>query len=214
MKFLTGLTICVLAAIFCPAVQARTIVLTDEDCEHMAAISANAPRVSWAGVSYGAGEFLNSSIDITTKNSFLIRFPLDRIPKNHRVTKAELTIPYELESPPTGIRTQVRRLLVEWGPGVCHQYRQTRPERLEWHAPGAAGGGQDRAPKPTATGLLKGAGKHTFNVTEDVELWHTGAAGNYGWIITTDDPLGYLRISSPVWQGHKQWKLRVTFEPR
>ncbi len=193
---------------------ARTIVITDEDCELMASISASAPRVGWAGISYGPGEYINSQIDVTTKTSFLIAYPLDRIPANHRITKAELTIPYDLLAPPTGVRTQVRRLLVDWGPGVCHQFRRTRPERLEWNTPGAMGFGTDRAVKPTASALLKGAGEHTFNVTEDVELWHSGAAGNHGWLITTDDPIAYLRLSSPFWSGAKRWKLRITFEPR
>lgn len=194
--------------------QARTIVLTDEDCEEMAAISALAPRVSWAGVSYGAGEFIDSQIDVTTKTTFLIKYPLDKIPKNQRITKAELTVPYALLSPAAGIRTEVRRVLVDWGPGVCHQYRRIRPERLEWKSPGAGAVGQDRAVKATAAGILKGSGEHTFNVTEDVELWHSGATGNHGWMITTDDPMGYLRLNSPFWSGAKLWKLRITFEPK
>ncbi|MDA1211259.1 MAG: DNRLRE domain-containing protein [Planctomycetota bacterium] len=193
---------------------ARTIVITDEECELMAAITAAAPRVGWAGISYGPGEYINSQIDVTTKSSFLIQFPLDRIPKSHRIRKAELTIPYDLHAPPTGIRTQVHRLLADWGPGVCHQFRRTRPERVEWKTAGAMGFGTDRAVKPTATASLKGAGEHTFNVTEDVELWHSGAAGNHGWLITTDDPMGYLRLASPFWGGAKSWKLRITFEPR
>ena len=192
---------------------ARTIVLTDEDCEDMAAITALAPRISWAGISYGPGEFINSQIDISAKTSFLIRYPMDKIPKGQRVTKAELTVPF-VYGTPTGVRTQVRRLLVDWGPGVCHQYRRVRPERLEWNTGGAMGLGQDRAVKATASALLKGSGEHVFNVTEDVELWHSGKAGQHGWLITTDDPTGYLRLSSPSWGGLKQWKLRITFEPR
>lgn len=208
--WLMGIFLCLCSS----AAFARTIVISDEDCELMAAITAAAPRVGWAGISYGPGEYINSQIDVTTKTSFLIQYPLDRIPANHRITKAELTIPFDLQAPPTGIRTQVHRLLVDWGPGVCHQFRCTRPERLEWNTPGALGFGRDRAVKPTATASLKGAGEHTFNVTEDVELWHSGVAGNHGWLVTTDDPTGYLRLSSPFWSGAKRWKLRITFEPR
>src|SRR6266853_1638394 len=83
---------------------ARTIVLTDQDCEQMAAISADAPRMSWAATAYGTAEYSNHNIDLNSKRSFLIRFPLDRIPRGQRITKAEWTVPYTYVSPAGGVR--------------------------------------------------------------------------------------------------------------
>ena len=88
-----------------------------------------------------------------------------------------------------------------------------RPERVKWHTPGAKGLGQDRAARATAMATIKGSGEQTLNVTEDVELWYTGAAANYGWILTTEDQDVYVRMPSPFWGAPKGWKLRITFEP-
>lgn len=192
---------------------ARTIVLTDADCEKMAAISADAPRLSWAGTIYNVGEFSNHYVELTPKQSFLICYPLDRIPPGQRITKAEWIVPFHLAYPTAGVRLQVRRILKEWGPGVSYRYRTIRPERLEWQTPGARGLGQDRAAKPTATATIRGSGEQAFNVTEDIELWHSGAAANYGWILTADDQDTWVRTPSPFWGGTKGWKLRITFEP-
>lgn len=193
---------------------AKTIVLTDADCELMAAISAEAPRMSWAAVLNGTAEYGNHQIDLTPKTSILMRYPLEKIPPGQRITKAEWVIPYAQVSPPTGVKIQVRRILQEWGPGVSHQYRMTRPKKLEWHTPGAMGLGQDRAVKATASASLKGAGEHTFNVTEDVELWYSGAVPNYGWQLATDEQMAWFRTQSPFWNGPKLWKLRITYEPK
>lgn len=192
---------------------AKTIVLTDADCELMAAISSDAPKMSWAAVPNGNGEFGNHQVDLTPKSSFLIRYPLEKIPPKQRITKAEWVVPYAQVHPPTGVKMQVRRLLKDWGSGVSHQYRMIRPQRLEWHTPGAMGLGQDRAVKATASASIKGMGEHTFNVTEDVELWYSGAAPNYGWQLATDEQMSWFRAQSPFWQGPKAWKLRITYEP-
>lgn len=193
---------------------AKTIVITDADCELMGVISADAPRMSWAAVVNATAEYGNHYIDLTPKSAFLIRYPLEKIPPGQRITKAEWVVPYTQHSPPTGVRVQVRRILKEWGAGVSHQYRMIRPQKLEWHTPGATGLGQDRAVKATAAATVKGSGEHTFNVTEDVELWYSGAAPNYGWLLTTDEAMGWFRTNSPFWSSPKGWKLRITYEPQ
>ena len=43
--------------------QARTIVLTDEDCEKMAFISADTPKLSWAGLEIETGTITSSILD-------------------------------------------------------------------------------------------------------------------------------------------------------
>jgi hypothetical protein len=57
------------------------------------------------------------------------------------------------------------------------------------------------------------SGEVTMNVTQDVELWYSGAAPNHGWILTAEDADLFLRMSSPFWGSPKGWKLRITFEP-
>lgn len=211
---MTRISAALIVLVLSSSAWAKTIVLTDADCELMAVISADAPRMSWAAVVNGVAEYGNHQIDLTPKTAFLIRYPLEKIPPGQRITKAEWVVPYAQASPPTGVKVQVRRLLQEWGAGVSHQFRMTRPKRLEWHTPGAMGLGQDRAVKATASASLKGAGEHAFNVTEDLELWYSGAAPNHGWLITTDEPMGWFRAQSPFWSGVKLWKLRITYEPQ
>jgi hypothetical protein len=192
---------------------AKTLVLTDADCDEMASISADAPRLGWAGGLFATAEWSNHVIDITPKNSFLIRYPIDRIPAGHRITKAEWIVPFSQAHPPGGVRLQVRRLLVPWGAGVSFDTRMVRPEKHAWHTPGARGLGKDRAAKASATATARGAGELTFNVTEDVELWYTGVAKNHGWILTAEDEATFFRASSPFWGSPKGWKLRITYEP-
>ena len=199
---------------FAQQAAARTIVLTDQDCEQMAAISADAPRMSWAATVYGtAVEYSNHVIDVTPKQAFLIRYPLESIPRGQRITKAEWIVPYSQVSPAGGVRMQVRRLLKEWGAGVSYQHRMIRPQPADWHTPGARGLGQDRAAEPTATATLKGLGEQNFNVTEDVELWYAGAAPNHGWILSAEDQDVFVRMRSPFYGYPKSWRLRITFEP-
>ena len=192
---------------------ARTLVLTDADCDAMAAICADSPRMSWAGSLYAETEYSNHTIDFTPRHAFLIRFPIEQIPKGQRITKAEWIVPYTLVSPAGGVRLQVRRLLVSWGVGVSHIHRQTRPEKLAWHTPGARGLGQDRAAKATTMVTFRGMGEQTLNVTEDVELWYSGVAPNHGWILTAEDQDAFIRAPSPFWGAPKGWKLRITYEP-
>ncbi|MGE0606993.1 MAG: hypothetical protein AB7O62_07860 [Pirellulales bacterium] len=197
-----------------PVASGKTIVLTDGDCEQIATISSDAPRLSWAGTANNVADYGNNSIDLVPKSSFLIRYPLEKIPPGQRITKAEWTVPHVLVSPANGARLRVRRILQEWGAGVCHQYRMTRPQRLEWNKPGAHGVGQDRAAKATASGLVRGGGEQTFNVTEDVELWYAGAVPNHGWLLTSEDEGSYVRMHSPLWGAPKGWKLKITYEPK
>lgn len=213
-RYLARLLTTACTLLYATTASAKTIVLTDADCELMAAISSDAPRMSWAAVINGVGEYGNHQIDLTPKTAFLIRYPLEKIPPGQRITKAEWVVPYAQSYPPTGVRVQVRRVLQEWGAGVSHQYRMIRPKKLEWHTPGAMGLGQDRAVKSTASASLKGNGEHTFNVTEDVELWYSGTVSNYGWLLTTDEQMGWFRTQSPFWNGSKLWKLRITYEPK
>jgi hypothetical protein len=200
-------------AISAAAAHARTIVITDEDCDQMAAISSDAPLLSWAGTATATNEYANYAIDLTTRSAFLIKYPLERIPKGQKITRAEWIIPYNIVSPPAGARLQIRRVLKTWGVGASHQYRMTRPEKLEWNTPGARGVGQDRAAQATAIATVKGNSEQSFNVTQDVELWYSGAAGNNGWIVTVEDQDAWVRCGSPFWTNPKGWKLRITFEP-
>lgn len=195
------------------AASARTILLTDEDCQKMAAICADAPRMSWAGMALGVAEFSNHQVDVGPKQSFLMGYPLDRVPQGQRITKAEWIVPVVQAYPAAGVRMRVYRLLRDWGPGVSYQLRMIRPERTAWQTPGARGLGQDRAAKATASAIARSTGELTFNVTQDVELWHSGAASNYGWILTVEDADVFVRLHSPYWGAPKGWKLRITFEP-
>jgi hypothetical protein len=208
-KLAFALLICVV----CGSAQARTIVITDEDCEAIAAISAAAPRLGWAGLANAPGQFTNHQIDLTSRSSFLIRYPLERIPPGHRITKAEWTLPHVLVYPVTGVKLNVYRALKPWGVGVSHELRMIRPERVAWSKPGARGVGQDRAARPTASVSVKGTAEATFNVTTDLELWYSGAATNYGWILTIDETDAMVRLHSPFWGAPKGFKLRITFEP-
>jgi hypothetical protein len=194
---------------------ARTIVLTDEHCEEIATISSLAPKLGWAGMPLAQGQFGNNQLYLGAHTSFLIRYPLDRIPPGQKITKAEWTVPHTSAYPPNGVRMHVYRLLVPWGAGVSHLDRMTRPARAAWNVPGARGVGQDRAAKSTATALVKGGvGEQTYNVTADVELWYTGAAKNYGWVLAIDDQDTTVVMQSPFWGAPKGWKLRITYEPQ
>lgn len=196
------------------AAEARTIVMTEEDCTEMAVISSEAPRMSWAGTANAVAEFGTNSIDLYKQSAFLIRFPLERIPAGQRITRAEWVIPHLLVSPVGGARLNVRRILVSWGAGVSYENRMTRPQRLPWSAPGARAAGLDRVAAPTAVALIKAAGEQSLNVTQDVELWYSGAAKNHGWIVTLEDADTFVRLPSPVWNAPQGYKLRITYEPQ
>jgi hypothetical protein len=193
---------------------ARTIEITDEECVRMAAISADAPRLSWATYEISPGVYSTQyTIPLTQNRSFLICYPLDRIPKGQRIVKAEWVVP--ISSLEGEQRLMIRRLVTDWGPGVCHEFRMVRPKKEEWAKPGA----RDTASDAKTTAILKlssGVKEQTVNVTEDVEAWHTGAALNHGWIVGTELDGAPINVLSPVSdypRGRGAWKLRITYEP-
>ncbi len=203
-------------AILSPLGWSRTITLTAEDSDQMAIISALAPRLSWAGVAHGPYVYDSGpQAYLLPKKAILIRFPLDKIPKDQRILKAELVIQ------PTYVagaaKIQVRRLLADWGTGVCHDFARTWPKKVEWSQPGGRGALTDRANKDSALIPIHLRGEHTAEVTEDVELWYTGGAPNRGWIMNLENDLGAVYLGSPhnPSQGTgKTWKLIITYEPQ
>jgi hypothetical protein len=54
----------------------------------------------------------------------------------------------------------------------------------------------------------------TLNVTEDVELWHGGAAPNEGWMLTVEEQGVSLSLLPPSFSTRGSWKLRITYEPQ
>lgn len=189
--------------------QAKTVVLTDEDCELMAAISAEAPFLSWAGFEV-AGGFAPVYIELVPGRAFLIRYPIEKaVPKGQRITQAEWIVPVVYIA--SEQKVYVHRLIGDWGAGVSHKHRMVRPQKVEWHSSGAKGPSTDRAIKPSAVVRIHENGDHVINVTQDVELWYSGAK-NAGWIMSVEDH-GFIRMSSPVWTTTGNWKLRITYEP-
>ena len=74
----------------------------------------------------------------------------------------------------------------------------------------------DCAAKATAHVHINAIGDRTINVTEDVELWYTGGAGNHGWVFRIEDQSAQLQLLSPLSSypaGRGSWKLRITYEP-
>jgi hypothetical protein len=205
-----GLAVALFVALATP-LDAKTLTLTDEDCDRMAQIGEAAPRSSWLGSELSTGVHYSATIDLAAGRAFLIRFPIDEIPKDQKITKAELTFSTSIANNQT---IQIRRVIAPWGAGVSWQNRSTRPKKVEWATPGGKSGGKDRVTKPTAFAKMKTAGEVTVNLTEDVELWYSGAATNEGWIFTVDDPDGFVRMTSPTWTATGTWKLRITYEPR
>ncbi|MBM4071796.1 MAG: hypothetical protein FJ271_23150 [Planctomycetes bacterium] len=193
-----------------PPGQAKTILITDEESDQMAAISGDAPRLSWAGMESVPGVWNIFYLELYPNRALLIRFPLDKIPKRQRVTKAEVIVPVDYVYPANEPRLYVRRLLAEWGPGVCHLYRMTSPKPVEWKVPGAKGSGSDRIAKPQV--LKPVTGETIINVTEDVELWYSGVVRNHGWMLSNEDS-GLIRMGSWAFGGRGRWKLRITYEP-
>jgi hypothetical protein len=208
----TRLCLGLLALFVAANLEARTITLLDSDCDHIAVIAEDAPRLSWAGYEVLTGAYDSYLVDLAPKKALLIRFPLDKIPKGQRITRAELMLPIQLASAGEQ-KIHVRRLLTDWGAGVCHQYRTTRPTKVEWKEAGARGVSTDRAPKDSAVARFNGVVEVLINLTEDVELWYTGAGKNHGWMLTVEDDEVLVRLGSPIGHGKGKWKLRITFEP-
>jgi hypothetical protein len=198
---------------------ARTITVTAEDCDQMAAIAAFAPRLSWVTTQPGNGGVFqtHSLLYWNSKIAVLMRFPFaDIIPKGQRITKAELTLTpsYIAGGEP---KITVRRILAEWGTGVCQQYRVAYPEKIEWNQPGARGAATDRAAKDSGVFHFAKIGPQTVDLTEDVELWYTAGAANRGWIFTMETDGQHVYLPSPYAPyvgGGKQWKLQITYEPQ
>jgi len=210
----TLLVVLTLLALAAPA-SARTIVLTDEDCERMAVLSADAPRLSWAAQEMQPGVWTTKyTLHLKSNKAFLLAFPIDRLPRDQRITNAELILP--IAHVDGEQRLTVRRVVGDWGPGVCWQHRTARPKPIEWTRPGAAAPSSDCAARATANVRIGARGETAVNVTEDVELWYTGAANNNGWVFRVEDQSAQIELLSPLStypNGRGSWKLRVTYEP-
>jgi hypothetical protein len=194
------------------ALAARTITISADECDRMGVISATAPRIGWSNEIGTNMYHTYAQLHLYSNMAILIRYPLDRIPKGQRITKAEWTVPFTYTA---GVkqRLAVRRLLAEWGTGVCHDFRMVLPKKKqEWARPGGLGNA-DRVAKTTAVFMMLNSGQQTVDVTEDVELWYTGAAPNRGWILNLDDPGTAIFMPSPYPTG-ADWKLQITFEPK
>ena len=75
------------------ACSARTITLTTNDCDQLAVISAKVPRLGWACQLMSPGVYaVYNQIQLYPDMAVLLRFPLDRIPRDQRITKAEFYI--------------------------------------------------------------------------------------------------------------------------
>jgi hypothetical protein len=199
------------------AADARTIEMTDMDTVMMAAIHEDFPLSSWTGwksetgLEYGTGEYTAG-----THAATFVQFPLDCIPEGQQIVNAELIIPVHYDNQyPGGVRLLVWRLLVGWGKGVSHTYRQVVPEKLRWSVPGARGPGVDHALTPTRQVELPreyGASKPQVDVTSDVQFWYENRDKNHGWLITTEDQNTWAYLL-PSLQDYR-WVLRITYEPK
>ncbi|HKB35436.1 MAG TPA: DNRLRE domain-containing protein, partial [Gemmataceae bacterium] len=183
------------------------------DCERMAFIQAAAPRWRWGGYDVSTNSQSTGQFYMQSDRAFLICFPLEKIPKGQKILKAELSFTSILQTPGEQ-KLHLRRILAPWGPGVCWQYAAVRPKKVEWKQAGARGAGTDRAVKVSAILRTSEAGEKTLNVTEDVELWYSGASANHGWMLTMEEREAYVTLTSPFWGGRGSWKLRITYEPQ
>ncbi len=197
-----------LLAFLATTASARTITLKPEAVDAFATLSESHPRSGWAAQQIDPTLFVSNPPIGGANTSYLVRYSFDQIPKGNRITHAEWVVPVGFAATST---VTVWRVLAEWGIGVCHQFRMVHPKRLEWSVPGARGRSVDRATKPTGSGKFEPGMVHvTVNVTQDVELWHGGAAPNRGWLLAFDGP---CILISPTHAGRQQWQLRVTYEP-
>jgi hypothetical protein len=192
---------------------ARTITLTGGDCEDVAILNADVPRMSYGVVIDNGVVRADHNLRLYSNTAVLLRYPIERIPAGQRITKAELTIAVNYLYA-NNSEIHVRRLLADWGTGVCHDFRQAYPEKLPWAEPGGLGDGKDRVAKSSAVFKVDKIAEYTVDVTEDVDLWYTGGAVNRGWIITPDiGGIHLLPPYSPQYGGSSQWRLRITYEP-
>ena len=197
--------------IFCAAIcaaSARTITLNADAIDAFAVLSDKTPHNGWAAQELEPGLFVSNPPVASAATSFLLRYSFAQIPPGQRITHAEWVIPGGLAATAT---VKVWRVIPEWGLGVCQQFRMVHPRRLEWSVPGARGKSVDRATNPTGSGKFgPDAPSVLVNVTQDVELWHAGAAPNRGWLLTFDTP---SILVSPTHAGRDAWRLRITYEP-
>jgi hypothetical protein len=193
--------------------EARTIVLKSQDIDLIANIGEEGPRYSWLAYEDPVGFFRNAPVRFTTSRSMLLHCPLDKIPSGQHITYAELSVPVSWFKP-TPARLYIWRVLAEWGVGVSHKYRMVRPRKVEWVVPGAKGNSSDRTTKPTTVVRVNENGEKNVNLTEDVEIWYTGMAPNYGWMFSVEDPDTEIQIPSPILDGRSTWELRITYEPQ
>ena len=143
----------------------------------------------------------------------MICYPLNKIPKGQRIVRAELVIPLYPDQGEQ--RLQVRRVVGDWGAGVCHEYRMVRPKKVAWAKPGARDPVADARPGASVR-VRAGTKEQVVNVTEDVELWYTGVAPNQGWLILPEFDDGRIGCHSPLSDllpGYGSWKLIITYEP-
>ena len=199
---------------FALSAAARTVVIDAAEIDRAGAIADDAPRMSWAGYQpWTATIYHSNAVDLMPGHSMLVRFPITKIPAGQKITSAELIVPVEGIGG-NDVRFYLWRLLPEWGHGVCHLYRSTRPAKSPWTVSGVRGVATDRAVQPTAIVRLTAVGEQAINVTEDVELWYTGAVPNNGWMFTVEDSGTFVRIPSPTLADRAQtWRLRITYEP-
>ena len=201
---LAALLLLGLAATLAPA---RTITLKPDALDAFAVLAENHPRNGWAAQPIDASLYLSNPPLAAHNTSFIVRYSFAQLPPGQRITHAEWIIPGGAAAAGT---VTVWRVIADWGIGVCHQLRMGYPKPLPWSVPGARGKSIDRATKPTGSGKFTAAPQVTVNVTQDVELWHTGAAPNRGWLLTFDSA---SLLVSPTHGGRGQWQLRITYEP-
>ena len=203
------LTVAVITSATSTQALGRTIELSDTDADRVAVIGPEAPRSSWAALEVVPGMFVDHVVDLRPRAALLIRMPLDKIPAGSRISRADWIIK------PTSASASVYiwRVLGNWGPGVCYQYRMIRPKRVEWTQGGGRGSASDRSERPTVSAMCKTGEDVVLNVTQDVELWHSGAAINNGWMFTVEDDVR-VRFYTPAAAMRGSWKLRITYEPK
>lgn len=196
------------------AAEAVTIELRASQMVGFAVVCKAAPRLSWAGFTYRPGTYTSSQISADPSRTILARYDLSEIPGDMRITSATWVLPLA-EKSKVQSQLQVWRALADWGAGVCYLYRTTRPEPAPWHTEGGRGVGTDRAVRPSAVVVTNSDRDELHvNVTQDVELWHSGIEPNNGWMISVDAGHPPVLLQSPLRTGETDWVLRITYEPQ
>ncbi|MCO6449642.1 MAG: DNRLRE domain-containing protein [Caldilineales bacterium] len=113
----------------------------------------------------------------------LIRFALDGLPANSQITRALMHL-YTAETQVTPLNTKVYRMLRAWVEREANWNQAANGS--PWQAPGGKGA-NDRVANPTDEKTLGSLNVTTdWDVTADVQDFVSGAAPNYGWMITGD----------------------------